>query len=146
MKTWIVVSDASRARLFMKDAGSSQWVKFEELDHPPSRWRAKDLVTDRQGRNSTSSGRTGKTRQTTSPTTSPLEVEEQRFAHQLGKLLNDAHAQNAFDQLVLIAEPHFLGLLRQELAARVHKSIYATINKDYAGLDEATIAERVLLP
>src|SRR5688500_14961221 len=120
MKTWIVVSDASRARLFMKETGTTEWKKFEELEHPASRWKAEDLVTDRQGVNSASAGRAGAighgfTGQTASPTTSPQEVEQQRCAHEVGTLLNNAHAQNAFDQLVIVAPPSFLGLLRQEL-------------------------------
>lgn len=130
----------------MKREGASEWVKFEEQEHPDSRVRASELVTDRQGRNSASSGRTGKTGQTTTRHTDPFEVEEQRFAHRLGQILNDAHAQNAYDQLVIVAPPQFLGTLRGELVDRVQKAIYATINKDYAGLDDRELAERIVVP
>ena len=146
MRTWIVVCDASRARLFMKKDGAVEWVKFEEFEHPASRARAEDLVTDQQGRNSASSGRVGKTGTTTAPQTDPMEVEEQRFAHSIGEILNQAHAQGAFDQLVIVAAPNFLGLLRGELVSRVQKAIYATIDKNLSNLSDREIEERVALP
>lgn len=130
----------------MKREGASEWVKFDEFEHPASRVKAADLVTDRQGQNSASSGWTGRTGMTTAPQTNPIVVEEQRFANAVAKMLNDAHAQNAFEQLVIIAAPEFLGRVRGALTDRVQQSLYATVNKDYSAFDENELAERVMLP
>lgn len=144
MRTWIVVCDKSRARFFMKREGSEEWVKFEEFDHPAGRAKGGDLVTDRPGRSFQSQGHDK--RAATDSRTDPREVEHQRFAHYIGDTLNSAHAQNAFERLVLVAPPQFLGLLRQELEDRVQRCVFATLDKDYAQLDEQQLAERITLP
>ena len=44
--------------------------------------------------------------------------------------LDGAHSRAAFDQLVLVAEPHFLGLLRQHLSPRLRTALLAEVHKD----------------
>lgn len=142
MRTWIVVCDASRARFFMAREDTERWTKFEELEHPASRARGLDLVTDRPGRQMQSQGFSKSAEE---PRTDPREVEELRFAHTIAETLDSAHAQNAFERLVVIAPPGFLGNLRRELSGRVKRAIYATLDKDYTSLADRELQERVSL-
>src|SRR5262249_36989141 len=48
-RTWVVVGDGSRARLF-RVGPRRDWELIRELEHPQTRAKAKDIVTDRQGR------------------------------------------------------------------------------------------------
>ena len=143
-RTWIVVCDASRARFFMTRADREEWVKFEEFDHPASRMKSIDLVSDRPGRQLQSQGHVKKAGM--APRTDPHDVEEMRFAHYIAETLDSAHAQNAFERLVIVAPPAFLGQLRRAMSPKLQKSIYATLDKDYTHLDTDELHERIAVP
>ena len=57
--------------------------------------------------------------------TSPKEAEFEHFAHELAQALHDGHGQQAYKRIVLVAPPHFLGLLRKMLNDTVSKLISA---------------------
>jgi protein required for attachment to host cells len=144
MRTWIVVCDASRARLFSKGEDSGAWVAFEELTHPASRAKGIDLVSDRSGRVQQSQAKV--MRPGMDPRTDPRTVESERFAAEIATLLDRAHANQAFERLVIVAPARFLGQLRAELSDRLRKAVYATLEKDYTQLDARTISDRVDVP
>ena len=143
-RTWIVVCDASRARFFMTGGNGQDWVKFEELEHPASRMKSIALASDRPGRQLQSQGAHKKAAM--EPRTNPHDAEEMRFAHSIAETLDLAHAHDAFDRLILVAPPAFLGRLRQEMSDRVRKAIAGTLDKDYTHLDEDELHERVAIP
>ena len=55
--------------------------------------------------------------------------ESVHFAKDLGAMLTTAHAQSRFGDLILIADPRFLGMLRSQLAATVETSVSRSIPK-----------------
>src|SRR5437867_3788202 len=57
MNSWILVSDASRARVFEVNHGRQPLRLVRELSHPKSRLKAHDLVTDNRGRMNNGIGR-----------------------------------------------------------------------------------------
>src|SRR5262245_8827049 len=126
--TWILVSDASRARLFQKVSGVEVWRLVEELAHPESRAHTHDVVTDRSGR----SQRSGSASYSTAmePQTPPKYVEMENFAHLLAGRLEQGFGKKAYDRLILIAPPRFLGLLRERLSDQVAKRVTASLDKD----------------
>jgi protein required for attachment to host cells len=143
-RTWIVVCDASRARFFMTGGNGQEWVKFEELEHPASRVKSIGLASDRPGRQLQSQGAHKKAAM--EPRTDPHDAEEMRFAHSIAQTLDLAHAHDAFDRLIVVAPPAFLGRLRREMSDRVRKAIAGTLDKDYTHLDEDELHERVGIP
>ena len=144
MRTWIVVCDGSRCRLFMAREDTAEWIKFEEFEHPASRVKSIGLVSDAPGRQMQSQGHDK--RSAMDRRTDPHDVEEQRFAHYIADTLDSAHAQDAFDRLVLVAPPAFLGYLRKMMSDRVKRALYATMDKDYTMLDPHELQDRVSLP
>jgi protein required for attachment to host cells len=60
----------------------------------------------------------------------PHEHELKIFARQLSDFLEHAAAQESFDELAVIAPPHFLGELKLILPAIVRKFITREISKD----------------
>ncbi len=140
-KTWILISDASRARLFAITGKGRPWTLVQELNHPESRLKGLDLVSDTPGRIPQSKG--VRSRPGMAPTTEPKEVEAEHFADQLATVLEDGHGRNAYARLVLVAPPHFLGLLRKGVSVQVGKLITTTIGKDFTQLKEHELPARL---
>ncbi len=77
------------------------------------------------------------------PSADPKDVSADKFAHELSTLLT-LHVQTHADaSLVLVAAPHFLGVLRNTLSAQVSKHVGRSIDKDLTSLDAAHLATRL---
>jgi len=139
---WILVSNASRARLFATPSKLKPWVLVQEFEHPESRVKGQDIMADKPGRVRQSFG--AGTRPAMEPTTPPKEVEAEHFAQELAGAIEGGHGRNEFARLVLVAPPQFLGMLRKCLSAAASKRIVATIDKDYTQLHERDLPERVV--
>jgi len=70
-------------------------------------------------------------------------VEVKKFARQLAKALEDGLSKSAYERLILVAPPGFLGVLRSELSDRVRGRIAALVDKDYLHLDQRQARERL---
>jgi protein required for attachment to host cells len=132
MKQWVLVADASRARIFSIPEDNKPWQLERELEHPASRAKATDLTTDVPGRVKQSFG--AGSRPAMEDPTDPKEVEAQTFARSLAAALEQGLNQNRFERLTLVAPPHFLGLLRGAVPEQVAKRIHQSVNKDYTHL------------
>jgi len=133
METWILVADASRARIF--DLQDGQRLKLvREISNPRGRARAQDLVSDEPGRLAKGKGR--QVLSAMDPRTSPHEVEAKHFAAELGHALHDGQMHQRYGSLALVAPPHFLGLLRKELHPEVDKLVVSAAHSDYTHVAE----------
>ena len=135
---WVVVANASRASIYEYRKTGLEFV--QELLHPESRAKARDLVSDRHGKNHPPEVVTG----IYSEPSDPKQVEADRFALQLAKALAEAikppHQTNS--QLWVFASPHFHGLLNKHLPKEVQK-ISLHIQKDYTSLPKQEL-EKIL--
>jgi protein required for attachment to host cells len=138
--TWILVGDASRARLFSTPGKRKPWSLVREFDHPGSRAKGSEIMADRPGRMQQSGS---SARPAMEPSTPPKEVEAERFAQELAAVLETGHGRNSFEQLILVAPPQFLGLLRKCLNAPLAKRIVATVDKDLTQVHERELPERL---
>ena len=132
MKQWIVVADASRARVLAVNDKGDGLVVESELEHPASRARASELTSGAPGRVKQSFG--AGSRPAMSARTDPKEVEAEAFARQLADVLEQGCNHNRFERLTLVAPPHFLGLLRSAINGQVAKRVVLTIDKDFSNL------------
>jgi protein required for attachment to host cells len=114
MTTWILVSDASRAKLFSTELREHDWKLVEEFDHPEGRETSSEIRPTSPPGKSKQSSAPGAHHTAFQPRTTPKEAEAERFAHLLGKHLDHAVQRAAFDHLVLVAPPHMLGVLREK--------------------------------
>ena len=129
MNTWIVVTDASRARLFAANDHKEPPKLIKQLSHESSRVRGSEVISDRPGR---SHKRVGPGRFSVADSRmDPREMEATHFAHELARMLDDARNRREFDQLAVAAPPQFLGLLRSSMSAQVKKHLARCIGKDY---------------
>ena len=141
MDTWILVADASRARIFAVTKKGQPWKLIEELEHPESRMKNRDLDPVEQGRTKQSFGAGHRPRM--EPTTEPQEVEKEHFAQQLADKISQAVAEGTCSSLAVVAPPHFLGHLRSRLSDHAAKVVVATLDKDYTGSDARELASRL---
>lgn len=132
--TWILVCDASRARVFaLEKSAPWPWTLVEDVSNPSGRARVRDLVADKPGRTGVGMG----------PRSDPTEVEEERFASRLGDLLESGFDEHRYGGLVLVAPPRFLGLLRAALSAPVARCVTATLDKDLTRCEPRELRDRL---
>jgi len=140
MNTWILVADSSRARIFAASQRGKPWNLVEELKHPESRERTAEIDPTERGKQGQSFGYGSPAME---PKTAPRLVELQHFAAELARKLDAGLKHGNYGALVLAASPKFLGHLKGILDKQVAKCITAAIDKDYTGLDETELAERM---
>lgn len=121
--TWIMVANASQAKLFANHGPKKGLQLVKELVHPESREKAANLVSDRVG-NYAGSG-------SYAQPTDPKHHEAERFALELAHELEHGRVNNAYERLILIASTPFMGLLNGRLSQQVRQRISESINKDY---------------
>ncbi len=129
MNTWILVADGSRANLFLR-AKDNRLEKLEGWDNPEGRLAGSDSETDSLG-----SARPGSSM---TPPTDPKRHSQVVFARQLASVLKDR--SSAYDRLLLVAAPKFLGDLRPLLDESVQKKIAAEFAKDLTQLSAHELA------
>jgi len=137
--TWIVVANSSRARLFERRGASEGLVLVREFEHPESRAKGGDLVSDRPGHTATDQGR----RTALDPDTEPKRVAQEQFARELGHALEQGRVQNRYGGVVLVASAPFLGILRARLPEGVKTQLREAIDKDYTALAERELAAQL---
>lgn len=124
--TWILVANASHARLFNLEAPESLAL-VKEFSHPQSREHASDLVTDKPGHYQSDGGKHGNFM----PAETPKREEMEQFAHQLAHELDHQRTANHYQHLILVASPAFLGALNGSLNHHVRALVRETVDKDY---------------
>lgn len=134
MRNWIVIADVSKATIYAAYSENRQLERVRELSHPLSRSKNADLRSDRAGRmRQPARGYYG------SPVQSPTEaktIEAEVFARELAHELKHALDQHEFEQLGLIAPPHFLGILRQALDEQVARKVAYSASLDLVPFDD----------
>ncbi len=136
--TWVLLADATLAKVYERKAHSKTFKLHHELEHPEGRSKVHDLVTDHSGKYGAGSA-TGMFVQDHNP----KDNENTQFVLQIVQALEHARATNQFDQLIIIALPHFYGLLEQHLSEQLHKKVVRHITKDYLHLPEKELLEKV---
>lgn len=126
-KTWILVADSSRARIFTAKTPTSPLNEIQTLTHPEGRLHARDLTTDLPGREA---GNPDHSHHGLSIRTDPKKQEAIIFARHISQQLDEARKNHSFDQLIIIAEPAFLGLLREHMSSTTAKLITLELNKN----------------
>lgn len=131
METRVIVANTARARIFVSHDVLNHLVEVEDFVHTEARLSNRDLVSDAAGKSRDPRG-------SYDPPTSPTEHETENFALLLARRLKEMHNDQHFDQLILIAPPAFLGLLRKNLQKPLDKLVERTIDKDLttAGIED----------
>lgn len=134
--TWILVANASIARVYSHNGSQSKPTRIKEMKHPQSRMRNAELVTDRAGHMQGSGDGHG-SRQ---PRTEAKAREAAHFARELAQEFNQARNSRQFEHIILVAPPAFMGLIGEQLDAQTAKLVTSRIEKDYTQSTDQDLA------
>lgn len=126
-KTWVIVAESSRGKIYEAATASSDLVELEDLIHPSGRLHDRDLTSDRPGHDS---GSQGEGPHVLDESTEAHTEEMHKFAREIAQRLDKGHADRSYDRLVLIAPPKFLGMLRDTLSDQVSKCVSESLDKN----------------
>ncbi len=136
-RTWLVVADRARARIFSVASPKGPLSELEDMVHPESRIQERDLTSDRAGRGTGGHGSMG----------TPRTAHDQaavEFAREVTARLEAGRTAGSFERLILVAPPDFLGLLRKSQSVNLGKLVDREVAKNLVQLKAAEI--RTLLP
>ena len=135
MKTWVIVADCRRARIFETDRFFSKLEEIHDLFNPRAQ-----LELDARGR-----GREGSMGvwHGLEPKETPHETELKALTQQLSQFLYKSFNEHRFSNMVLIAGPELLGSLRKTLDAQVLASIERSINKDLSRCSSDELSDQL---
>lgn len=127
VKTWILLADGARARVFENLGPGKGLQHLPKLDMQQEPLQTRDIVSDQQGRSFSSAS---SARSAMEPGTDPAEKREEDFIKGVADRLASQLQRGAFDRLVVAAAPSALGDLRRHINDHVRKTILAELPKD----------------
>lgn len=136
----ILVADQAEAIFY--DAATLTGAPREvgRISDPLARLHDRDLATDRPGR---CHERMGATRHSVQREDTPRRTEALRFARRIARRLDDARRRDEFDQLVVVAGPPFLGLVRQQLSGPTRARVATEIRRDLVHSAPEVLAQKL---
>lgn len=162
-ETWIVVADSSRARIltpsgeqpkpldeivhFVGRAGytgpekfsSPHLIEVADLVYPSARLQPHEVEADRPGRVKGP----GANEPYDSRHTDFNHKTAEEFAREIIEYLTHARQDQRFDELVLVAPPLLLGVLRKQLPKSLHSLVTREIAKEYTLLPADEIRDQL---
>ncbi len=135
-KLWIVSADESRGRIFRTDKASGKLEEYKDLIHPQARSAEADLASRLRGSNSSTGNYKA---HSLNDSGSIKDHHADMFAKEVAGMLVDGKHKNMFANLVLVAPPKFLGLLRKNLDKSTSEKVCYELNKDLSKLGAAEL-------
>jgi len=139
-KTWIVVADEAKARILSTNKSTEPLIEIHSISSFESQSREQDLVTDKPGRNNSGSA---ERKHAMNEKTTHKEQYALLFAKKLSDLLEENQLSKTYANLIIVAAPHFLGLLRKELSKGVNELVSLEIDKDLTMMESQDIREHL---
>ncbi len=136
---WVLVSDAARGRLFETTDGALVEVAC---------YNNSDLRgLPKQGGSGRTTPRTqdsaGPGRHVIEPHTTRRDKSTHAFAHQIVADMREAHEHHRYDELYLVAPPHFLGVLREQLGNWYESGVAGELGNDLVELPTGELMQRL---
>ncbi len=136
-QAWIVVADSKSARVFARN-GQNNLALVNVLRHAPP--VETELSNSTVGRG----GAYGAGRHKYEPGMEESRQDEISFAQELSQFLEDEILKGHFDELMLIAAPQMLGLVRKSLGKNTQAALGFTADKNYGTMEEPELKAELL--
>lgn len=134
----ILIADAGRAQLLSQTGASAPLRPLRSLENSPGRQHVSELVSDQPGR---VDKRCGNMQSAMNPRTDVHEQRAIEFARALAGILDEAASRGQFDELMLVAPPHFLGLMRTHLGPQATRCLVDELPKDLIHMSNERLAQ-----
>ena len=128
--TWILVANQAEAQFFSSTQPMRDLTLVRTLTHEEGAAHARDLVSDAPGR---TYNRMGPARHSMDPDTGVKEEERRKFVKEITELLESAYLKGGFSQLVILAAPAVLGVIRKTLSSGLARAVIKEVPKDVIG-------------
>jgi protein required for attachment to host cells len=138
--TWVVVADASRADIFLRNKRHSPLEAVQSLTDSDARVKEQDLVADGPGRTFDS---VGKGRHAMEPDDTEKHHLRRAFAQRVSDVLEAARQADEFKHLIIVAAPAMLGELRTHMDKSTAKLIVAEFDKELTGQEPGVVAKLI---
>jgi len=144
LTTWIVLADSARADIYASDAGLLRGPDLiEAMHHPASRVPSHELGSDDRGRTRAAPGMGASTRSGVDFTYDKHDREAELFSHELAQRLDAAGLRGDYEHLILVAPPHFLGLLRKDIDSGTSQRVSASLDRSLTHLAAHQVLDEV---
>lgn len=126
--TWAAILSRNKARILSVIPGINRKLKVvDEIANPLGRTRSRFLKTDKPGRG-VSSGRG-----TTFSMTGEKDPQEEVAVMFVGKIcdyLEKLRQKKKYEGLIVVAEPHLMGILKKKMKPNLKNHVIKWVNKD----------------
>lgn len=139
---YVLVADGSRGKVYQSRvplrAAHVLDLVYDQV-HFQSRRKAADLVSDRAGVQRSGTGGF----HSFAGHEDSQEREQEEFARDLCRHLESERRAGRFDELVIAAPPHFLGLLRRHLSDGCREVLSESVDHNLLQLSDKELIERL---
>jgi protein required for attachment to host cells len=129
---WITVATSYLCRIYQYQKFPQMLHLIKEMEHPESKEKESDLVSDVPGHYNTP----GFSRGIYQSRSSPKEIVINQFASEVAKELETGRVAHEIKSFVLIAGPYMLGLVKHHLNKHVQALMIGSVAKDLHLLTE----------
>jgi len=123
----ILVADQAEAIFYDSPTLAAAPREVAHISNPAAHLHDRDLGSERPGRSYESFGNA---RHAIERENDPRQREAEGFARRIARRLDDARRDEQFEQLVVIAGPAFLGMLRAAMSRPTRARVVHEIHKD----------------
>lgn len=156
-RIWVLLAHRSGAKLYSASSHESQLQLIQEISFPEGRRQNREITSDAEGQRynapaaSTISAGGGSAagpsrhqqKHGLDPNTEAVEHLADVFAHDVCNVLHAGRTHDKFDELILVAEPSFLGKLHHFLDARTTDRVVASLNQNWIDLPKKLLQEKL---
>jgi protein required for attachment to host cells len=123
----IVVADQAEAIFYDTPSLAARPEEVARISDPAAHLHDRDFESDRPGRSYES---VGGARHAIEREDDPRRREAIRFAKRIARRLDDARRRDEYEELIVVAGPPFLGLVRAELSRPTRQRVVHEVCKD----------------
>lgn len=139
-RLFVLVADASQARLLAADGPREPLREIRRFSHSDSRLPGKAYTRERPGR---THERMGPLRHAVEEPSDPRDQEADRFAHELADAVDGLRDSEHIERLAVFAPPRFLGHLRDHYPPSLQRLLVHEADKDLTQLPPQALAEHL---
>lgn len=138
---WLVVADSGCARFFALSREPAAFRELQDLVSASRHKTSREMMSDSSGRIVNVAG--GSSSHSMAPHADAHDLAEQAFSNGLVAHLEQAANRNAFEHLVVFADPKTLGRLRQHMSKTLSARVAHELNRDLVALPVDALEQRV---
>lgn len=128
----VINTNTNTCRIYHYNNQPTKLILLKEISQPENKLRSGELTSDRPGHYKAGQSARG----AYSPHMEAKEIEIDNFSQEIARELNKERVNHHYDELIIIAPPHMIGLLLQHINKHVKDLIINTIKKDLLNLTD----------